>query len=539
MRKLLGIAGLCFAASTAHAATKTWAGTGTSPWSTAGNWTPSGVPAATDDVVLPAGAKPTLGSAVTVNSITYTGTAGGGSISANALDGTLTIGAGGITASNTAGFNTIAAPVVLGADQTWTLTVEVDVNGAVNLGAHKLTITNPSNASAFLQGVVSGTGSIDKEGAGELEVTTANGANTFTGGFTVGAGTVLFYGTNVGLPGPVDVAANAVLDTQKGNPFAAAAVVTLDGTLQLSDSDAEFGSLAGAATGAVKLNGHTLKVGTAGGTTIFAGVISSTGGALTTEGSGVLTLTGTSTYTGVTTINAGTLNVVGDISASSAVAVSGGTLSGTGKLPNVSDAGGVVNPGGLKPGTLTMKNFTIGATGVFGPRVEDAGSGMIAATGTITLSGKLKVSASGGFNMGDKLKIIDNQGAGAISGAFTGAAEGATVTSGMDSFTISYKGGDGNDVELTVASAPAPDLAIVADMTELPDMTSESDIGTPDDLATGIPPNGADDMNVSDDGGTTKKKSGGCDMANGSPAAFMVLLVLGALAFASRRRLRT
>src|SRR5581483_6213045 len=48
--------------------------------------------------------------------------------------------------------------------------------------------------------------------------------------------------------------------------------------------------------------------------------------------------------------------------------------------------------------------------------------------------------------------LIDNDGADAVSGTFAGLAEGATFTVGRFTFKISYVGGTGNDVTLTVAA---------------------------------------------------------------------------------------
>ena len=51
-------------------------------------------------------------------------------------------------------------------------------------------------------------------------------------------------------------------------------------------------------------------------------------------------------------------------------------------------------------------------------------------------------------------EILDKTSAGAITGTFNGLSEGATLTVGMVSMTISYVGGNGNDVTLTVNAAP-------------------------------------------------------------------------------------
>lgn len=63
--------------------TSTWAGTTSNDWGTASNWSPSSIPSASSDVVIPNGLTnyPTISSAVTVNSITI---ASGASLIANA-----------------------------------------------------------------------------------------------------------------------------------------------------------------------------------------------------------------------------------------------------------------------------------------------------------------------------------------------------------------------------------------------------------------------------------------------------------------------
>jgi hypothetical protein len=55
---------------------------------------------------------------------------------------------------------------------------------------------------------------------------------------------------------------------------------------------------------------------------------------------------------------------------------------------------------------------------------------------------------------------VENNGTDAVAGTFNGLAERATFTSHGDTFTISYIAsghGGGNDIELTVDSAPVPD----------------------------------------------------------------------------------
>ena len=66
------------------------------------------------------------------------------------------------------------------------------------------------------------------------------------------------------------------------------------------------------------------------------------------------------------------------------------------------------------------------------------------------------VGASGPISGGTVFTIIDNTSASAVSGTFNGLAEGSTVTVGLNQCQISYVGGTGNDVTLTVVGAAAP-----------------------------------------------------------------------------------
>jgi hypothetical protein len=106
----------------------------------------------------------------------------------------------------------------------------------------------------------------------------------------------------------------------------------------------------------------------------------------------------------------------------------------------------VAGLGGTTPGE---------GTGFYG-QLNVAGGVSLGSNVTLTLS------ALGGYlpNVGDTFIIINNDGADAVVGTFSGLAEGAA----SGPFTISYIGGDGNDVVLTLATAVTgfSDLAIVA-----------------------------------------------------------------------------
>ncbi len=138
--------------------------------------------------------------------------------------------------------------------------------------------SNGNNST--LSGVISGTGSLDKTGAGTLTLT---GDNTYSGGTTLAEGTL-----NLG--------DNNALGT---------------GSLALEDGTILQAGINGlAVTNRVSLNGNDTYDSNGNGSAL-SGVISGTGSLAVTDtvGGGALTLTGNNTYTGGTDLQGGTLNL--------------------------------------------------------------------------------------------------------------------------------------------------------------------------------------------------------------------------------------
>src|SRR5207253_25956 len=102
-------------------------------------------------------------------------------------------------------------------------------------------------------------------------------------------------------------------------------------------------------------------------------------------------------------------------------------------------------------------------------------SDQISAGGTINLNGAtLNVASVGSFvpATGQTFTIIKNTGTTPISGTFAGLPEGAKLSGAGAGFTISYKGGAGNDVVLTAQTVgAATHLSVTPSVTTAPTNT--------------------------------------------------------------------
>lgn len=138
----------------------------------------------------------------------------------------------------------------------------------------------------------------------------------------------------------------------------------------------------------------------------------------------------------------------------------GGVLKGNGTVGVLNVlVGGKLAPG-LSPGCISSGNLTLAGN----YDVEIGGTTVCTeydqtiVTGTVNVTGgTLNVSRYNNFKpvAGQKYTIISNDVADAVTGTFTNLAEGATFTVDGYVLKISYVGGDGNDVVLTVQSVPA------------------------------------------------------------------------------------
>nr|WP_255603970.1 MBG domain-containing protein [Oscillochloris sp. ZM17-4] len=157
-------------------------------------------------------------------------------------------------------------------------------------------------------------------------------------------------------------------------------------------------------------------------------------------------------------IDAGTAAVLVDLRGGD-----GKTYAGLGAA-ELTDITGIVTvqgaplaPGGATLGTTTITG-SLSLSGGLQLTVNGTADGQrdqVSVNGPVTLGGPLTMSASDYTpSPGDVLLLIANDGSDAVSGVFDGLSEGTTVMVGSIAMTLSYAGGDGNDITLTAPSTP-------------------------------------------------------------------------------------
>ena len=247
-----------------------------------------------------------------------------------------------------------------------------------------------------------------------------------------------------------------------------------NGSLDLSlhkPGSVTIGSLEG--DGLVFLGAGALAVGSNNHSTGFSGTIADggsgggAGGRLTKVGTGILKLSGASSYTGGTTVSAGALavwNQAGSSTGTGRVQVNGGTLAGPGLIAGAvtigsgSGTGAILAPGrGAVPATTLSiaSTLTLKADATYDERLglRKGQSDLVIAHGVTIESGAqfaLQAIGRGQLPAGGVVTVISNTSADPIAGTFANLADGSILSSGANQLQASYHGGDGNDLTLTV-----------------------------------------------------------------------------------------
>lgn len=494
----------------AFAATKTWdGGGGDNNMTTGANWDADTAPTAGDDLVFPANvtnrtAVNNFTAGTSFNSITFSGAASADSTYTLSGSNSMTLVAGinnSMTGSASDIDHEIAFPLALNGTQTFqSANGNLTISGTLNTNTSALTITPGSGKFFIISGVISGSGAITKTGAGTLSLSGAN--TTYSGAITASAGRVIVEHNSglgatsgattissgadltIGNCSEMTVAENITLTGDSSNTSTPLGKLTTGAGCSGSGADEIYGTAA--VTGDITLSGN-ITLGSnvtlaplAATTTLTGGLsgdfaislFSGYGGKLVVNSSSNTSQTTNGTYTSPvkevtlsdslpsnTVFVAGNTVVILTGTRGSMTIAAQATLKGTGTAANVTVAdGGTIAPG-LSPGCLTVSDLTLaGSLDVeIGGTTACTGYDQIIVNGAVDLTdGSLALSLFDNYKpkVGEKYVIINNDGSDAIIGTFTDIAEGGTVTLSGYSFKVSYVGGDGNDVELTVLATP-------------------------------------------------------------------------------------
>jgi autotransporter-associated beta strand protein len=395
--------------------------------------------------------------------------------------GTLELGVAGAIPSSSA--VTVSSGATLSLNTYNDTIASLSGSGTVNNnGATDATLTVGDATSKTFSGTLVNGGSgklaLTKQGSGTFTLT---GANTYTGTTTINAGALNIQNASAlgGTASGTSVASGAALQIQGGITTAAEALtlrgagLSSDGALRnisgnnnyaglvslgsASRINSDSGTLtlsAGTITGAT----HGLTIGGAGNTQINS-IIDTTSGALTKDGSGILTLAGTNTYTGVTKISAGTLSVAtignggvaGNLgkatSAAGNLVFDGGTLSYTGASAGT-DRNFTIHAGKTATLDVTTNNLTIsGAAAATTGALTKIGTGTLTFSGQNLYTGATTIDAGTltlDYSGGDNSKISGSSalvlGGGTLTlsgGTYTQAVASTTLTAGNSSVTRS------------------------------------------------------------------------------------------------------
>jgi cell surface hyaluronidase len=395
---------------------------------------------------------------------------------ATSFAGTMTPGSAlnwaGLTVTNP------AAPLIFNGSDSLTLgslginmgaaTVDVTLNQPILLDANQSwNIGTGRTLSASNQ--ISGLRTLTKSGAGSMIL---SGSNTFTGSVNVSAGSLkitnsatlgsgpkvidLFNGTagacelhldgsagNISLPSTMSFTTSR--STGNGALINDAGANTIAGPVNMSAGGGN--TLISVLGGSLTLDGNITSNVTTGRTLVLAspgntavnsvnGVIrDGSGPASLTLQSGTWSITAANTFTGSTTVTAGVLQLGGSL-------VSATTING-----------GILTPRGT-PGIAN--NLTLGSGATLSSRINHSTPGtgydQLSVNGTLTISGTPDLTPAPGLTAGTTFTLLNKTSAGASTGSFTGKPQGSLFVDDGYGWIISYTGGDGNDLTVTIAT---------------------------------------------------------------------------------------
>ena len=325
------------------------------------------------------------------------------------------------------------------------------------LNANSVTVNDSKNSILFNNNL-NLLGSLTTNAVSDSYALTLLGLNNQIGGSGIFANTGLITLGNINSSSFVFT--NGIVETGGGGVLAQGSIVT--------------GSLTGISLDSpLTINGNNVGVLTidTGAASIFNGNVNvQANERLVKNGAGGLRLVSNtgSTFLGTMVVNQGNVTFVDNFSSMDNLTVSGGSVSGAGSVGKVFGLAGSILPGDTV-GALTTNNISLNSLMTLGIGIVTVPSGTndsLIVNGSILLNNSvLSVSvtlpATQILSVGNSFTIIKNDGTDLINGTFLNQPQGSLYTVDNYTFRISYTGGTGNDVTLTVSSVVSPPIVIV------------------------------------------------------------------------------
>ncbi|HEY2714578.1 MAG TPA: autotransporter-associated beta strand repeat-containing protein [Chthoniobacterales bacterium] len=320
-------------------------------------------------------------------------------------------------------------------------------------------------------GAPGGSINLTSSSTGDNAIFTANGS-TVTRGL---GGTLTFSQTSdagnatlIANSGSGDGKGGIVAFTDSSTGGTARVQIFGNGELDISNHsprvDVTIGSLEG--SGYASFGTTNVAIGSNNLSTTFSGHLENFGSTITKVGNGTLTLRGANDIPGITIVDGGTLviaNRIGSATGTGSISVNSGRVGGNGTIGGVLTIGDGTSSGAalfqrLNPEhtiVLTVLNvltFESGATYNDSISSSQRTADSVTADGVTINNARILLADRDTdiLPLRSVFTLINNTSATPISGTFGNLADASTIVLGNNTFQVSYEGGDGNDLTLTV-----------------------------------------------------------------------------------------